>query len=138
MFKLQKYALQSALNHTALQLAIDGLKNYMGCDENDTLTILRVGRKVLGKAWYHETDELYSLVGIEIEFEVKYHFMKEAQKDVGVVGIWQGKASPTSPTIFTESGGAFGQAMKFDNGYGDSFTVGKVIEPVGTFSLNEL
>jgi len=94
----------------------------------DTMKITKIGDKLLtGEAYYHETNEYYDVIGLEMEVCVKYHFGEEPHevKEVGFYSVYLGKCSPTAPYNF-EEGRDFGSS-RYGNRFGDH------VEIMGTY-----
>jgi len=128
MFRTRKGATQD-LKHS-LELLMENMDDMNAHQNYETFNVIRVGRLLEGKAFYHETDETYTCVGFEVEIESRFDFdgkLSDMSKDVGFYAIWRGRASETAPFIFDESFVDFGKSFTFTNGYGDHFEVTKVL-----------
>jgi hypothetical protein len=89
-------------------------------NKSDTMEITKIGDKLLvGEAYYHETNEYYKVIGLEMEVCTKYHFDEKPHvvKEVGFYSVYLGKHSPTAPYDFVE-GRDFGSS-RYTNGFGD-------------------
>lgn len=89
-------------------------------NDSDTMEITKIGDKLLiGEAYYHETNEYYKVIGLEIEVSSIYHFGEKPHKvkEVGFYSVYLGKCSNTAPYDFVE-GMDFGSS-RYANGFGD-------------------
>ncbi|MFF2532239.1 hypothetical protein ACFVS2_25350 [Brevibacillus sp. NPDC058079] len=127
----------SAINKENLAEAIQMVKGNLEANKKGykVYNILNFGRVIEGYAYYHEVDQYYYCVGVEIEVESQFVFKyggspekeSELTKEVGFYSIWRGKASPHAPITFEMGCASLGEGHKFDNGCGDEITVTKTI-----------
>lgn len=102
----------------------------------DEMKIKKIGDKLLvGEGYFHETNEYYKVIGLEIEVNRKYYFGKENDKphevtEVGFYSAYVGRCHEASPYNFDE-GRNFG-ASRYNNGCGDH------VEIVGTYRKLDL
>lgn len=100
-------------------------------EQYETFSIVRVGRFLEGKGYYHEVDEEYTLVGFEVEVDVRLDLgdgkLTDMSRETGFYAIWVGKSHKMAPFTFEESYRPFGESARFDNGFGDHFEVHKVL-----------
>lgn len=101
-----------------VDIAINNAKEWM--DDFDTFEILNVGGLIKAQAYYHETDEHYTIIGLAIEY--KTEFIKNGS-DVGLFPIYYGYSSRTAPISFEETYSRKNDDIfnvnKFTNGCGD-------------------
>lgn len=100
----------------------------------ETFNIVRVGRFLEGKGYYHEVDEEYTCVGFEVEVDVRYKLgndtVTDMARETGFYAVWIGRAHNMAPFTFEESYLPFGDVTRFENGFGDHFEVHKVLATV--------
>lgn len=100
----------------------------------ETFNIVRVGRFLEGKGYYHEVDEEYTCVGFEVEVDVRLDLgdgkLSDMSRETGFYAVWMGRAHKIAPFTFQESYRPFGDIHRFENGLGDHFEVHKVLATV--------
>lgn len=103
-------------------------------EQYETFSIVRVGRFLEGNGYYHEVDEEYTLVGFEVEVDVRLALgdgkLTDMSRETGFYAIWVGKSHSAAPFTFEESYRPFGDVTRFENGLGDHFEVHKVLATV--------
>lgn len=103
-------------------------------EQYETFDVVRVGRFLEGKGYYHEVDEEYTLVGFEVEVDVRLDLgdgkLTEMSRETGFYAVWMGRAHKMAPFTFEESYRPFGESARFDNGLGDHFEVHNVLATV--------
>lgn len=119
----------------ALRLVKENLEPHK--EQYKIYNILGFGRVLEGVAYYHEVDQFYNCIGIEVEIESQIEFSHEGkthlgdiQREVGFYSIWKGKSSAYAPVTFETGNGDLGESYRFDNGCGDHIEVSKVIYTV--------
>lgn len=114
---------------TVLQVNFDQFK-----ERYETFSIVRVGRFLEGKGYYHEVDEEYTCVGFEVEVDVRLDLgggnLTDTRRETGFYAVWVGKSHSAAPFTFEESYQPFGDIHRFENGLGDHFEVHKVLATV--------
>lgn len=114
---------QKNLNHISLDEQIKtGLlmfKEEFSRDETTKFKILELGGIKAGMAYYHEVDQFYSIIGIEIKYRYKFNFMDEEKTDIGFFPIWVGKSHRCAPISFSESYSDHFDNNQYTNGCGD-------------------
>jgi len=100
----------------------------------ETFNIVRVGRFLEGKGYYHEVDEEYTLVGFEVDVDVRLDLgdgkLTDMSRETGFYAVWMGRAHKMAPFTFEESYRPFGDVTRFENGFGDHFEAHKVLATV--------
>lgn len=127
----------------SLQLMTANLKDLKENSSYETFEIVRVGRFIEGRAYYHEVDQYYTCVGFEVEVDTRFDFdgkLSEMERNVGFYSIWMGKSHEFAPFTFEESYQELGKPHRFDNGLGDHLEIDTVLATIEdvTEALKEL
>lgn len=103
-------------------------------EEYETFEVIRVGRFLEGKGYYHEVDEEYTCVGFEVEVDIRFDMgdgtLSDMSRQTGFYSVWLGRSHAMAPFSFEESYHALGEGHRFSNGLGDDFNVTKVLASV--------
>lgn len=103
-------------------------------EQYETFNIVRVGRFLEGKGYYHEVDDQYTLVGFEVEVDVRFDLghgkLTRMRRETEFYTVWIGDAHSAAPFTFDQSYRPFGNSYRFENGFGDYFEVSKVLATV--------
>ncbi len=131
LFKDFQYASDKNNLRSALSLLKRNLQenHHIYIDGGGKFKVKRVGRLLLGEAFYHEVNEYYDCLGFEVEIEYQHSFMKSPEITVSFYSIWADNKHECAPLDFTEGQG-FGKEHHFTNGLGDHIQVLDVIIPI--------
>ena len=103
-------------------------------EEYETFEVIRVGRFLEGKGYYHEVDEEYTCVGFEVELDIRFDMgdgtLSDMSREIGFYSVWMGRSHAMAPFSFGESYQALGESHHYANGFGDYFNVTKVLASV--------
>lgn len=133
MFANKGTATKKEFLNKAIELINENLENYKKSFK--VYNIIGYGRVLEGVAFYHEINQIYNCVGIEVEIESLIEFEQdgkpplegEIQREVGFYSIWKGKSSVYAPVTFESGIGELGNVQRFENGLGDLIDVTKEI-----------
>ena len=132
MFTRKSSATKKESLGEALQMIIANLEANQASYK--TYNIIGFGEVLEGVAFYHELDQNYNCVGIEVEVETQFEIVREGgtelgklEREVGFYSIWKGASSSHAPITFECVNGQRGKNHRFENGLGDDLTVSKVV-----------
>lgn len=128
MYKTKAAAKKATEKEIVKMVIEDLIDGYQKDQETTVFRILNAGRLLEGSAYNHETDQSYTEIGLELEVEYKFHFMKESTKHVGFYSIWTASKKSYDPVDFDESYQEIGKPHRFSNGFGDYLTVTKELK----------
>lgn len=110
-----------------VHVALNYLKSSYG-SEGTEFEILELGNVISGVAYYHEVDDFYDLIGLQIKFKYKFDFQDEFSTDVGFFPIYIGKIADYYPVSFEESYSNMDfNEHTYYNGCGDKIEVDKIL-----------
>lgn len=103
-------------------------------EQYETFEVIRVGRFLEGKGFYHEVDEEYTCVGFEVELDIRFDMgdgtLSDMSREIGFYSVWMGRSHAMAPFSFGESYQALGESHHYANGLGDYFNVTRVLASI--------
>lgn len=117
----------SLTNKEKVQIATNYCKECYN-QEGTEFEILEIGNIISGIAYYHEVDDYYNLIGLQIKFKYKFDFQDDYTTQVGFFPIFTGKIADYYPVSFEESYGNLDfEEHSYENGLGDKINVDKIL-----------
>lgn len=114
-------------NEEKVRIAINFCKDCYK-QEGTEFEILEIGNIISGEAFYHEVDDYYNLIGLQIKFKYKFDFQDDFTTEIGFFPIYIGKIANYYPISFEEScGGMNFKEHSYTNGFGDNFEVHEIL-----------
>lgn len=129
VFKSKKYALDKNNIWDAIYLL---LINFAEIKKSPTIKkydIVRVGGMYIAEAYFHELDQYYECIGIEVEFELQYDFEDKSEICSGFFCTWKGKCHPAANVTFEIAHRKFGDNIRFEDGSGDHAEIFQCLIP---------
>lgn len=118
---------KSLTNEEKVKIAINYCK---GCynQEGTEFEILEIGNIISGLAYYHEVDDYYNLIGLQIKFKYKFDFEDDFTTEIGFFPIYIGRVADYYPISFEESYGNLDfKEHSYVNGLGDKLEVEEIL-----------
>ena len=118
---------KSLTNEEKVKIAINYCK---GCynQEGTEFEILEIGNIISGLAYYHEVDDYYNLIGLQIKFKYKFDFEDDFTTEIGFFPIYIGRVADYYPISFKESYGNLDfKEHSYVNGLGDKLEVEEIL-----------
>ena len=123
-----KKEFKALTNEEKVKIAINYLKGSYSQDDKTEFEILEIGNISSGCAFYHEVDQYYELIGLQIKFKYKFDFQKDFTTEVGFFPIYTGRIPDYYPISFEESFGNLDfTEHRYENGLGDNIEVEKIL-----------
>lgn len=114
-------------NEEKVKIAINYFKSCYN-QEGTEYEILEIGNIVSGEAFYHEVDEYYNLIGLQIKFKYRFDFKGDFNTETGFFPIYIGKIPNYYPVSFEESYGSSDfKEHSYTNGCGDEIEVHEIL-----------
>ena len=118
---------KSLTNEEKVKIAVNYCRDCYS-HEGTEFEILEIGNIISGLAYYHEVDDYYNLIGLQIKFKYKFDFQDDFSTQVGFFPIYIGRIADYYPISFEESFGNLDfKEYSYTNGLGDKLEVEEIL-----------
>ena len=118
---------KSLTNEEKVKIAVNYCKSCYN-QEGTEFEILEIGNIISGLAYYHEVDDYYNLIGLQIKFKYKFDFQDSSTTEIGFFPIYIGRIADYYPVSFEESFGNLDfKEHSYTNGLGDKLEVEEIL-----------